>query len=203
MLCGQVPDGFAAYVLARRRDEEQAHDAESVAGSAASTQMAISGCFGAPIFNILVVLSVALLTEALHLPHGGERAAAAFLPTCSAHPIVCRQTCAVLSLPPFADLFCRVRACVSDTLVLCAFAGPVTEDVGLSALLFIGFVSQWWVLLILGAHPPPRLRIPCRCTTIFRHHNQSISLLSLSSNQMFPAVQMHLQCMSWRTSRTS
>jgi len=25
----------------------------------------------------------------------------------------------------------------------------VTEDVGLSALLFVGFVSQWWVLLIL------------------------------------------------------
>ena len=82
VLRGQVPDGFAAYVLARRRDEEQAHDAESVAGSAASTQMAISGCFGAPIFNILVVLSVALLTEALHLPHGGEL------------------------LPPSADLFC-------------------------------------------------------------------------------------------------
>ena len=91
----QVPDGFAAYVLARRRDEEQAHDAESVAGSAASTQMAISGCFGAPIFNILVVLSVALLTEALHLPHGGERAAATF----------CR-----LVLP--------IRSCV-DKLVLC------------------------------------------------------------------------------------
>ena len=91
----QVPDGFAAYVLARRRDEEQAHDAESVAGSAASTQMAISGCFGAPIFNILVVLSVALLTEALHLPHGGERAAAAF----------CRPV-----LP--------IRSCV-DKLVLC------------------------------------------------------------------------------------
>ena len=122
-----MPDGFAAYVLARRRDEEQvdgeklqaslakrmpadaddaakkareeeeeqAHYAESVAGSAASTQMAISGCFGAPIFNILVVLSVALLTEALHLPHGGERAAAAF----------CR-----LVLP--------TRACV-DKLVLC------------------------------------------------------------------------------------
>ena len=92
----QVPDGFAAYVLARRRDEEQAHDAESVAGSAASTQMAISGCFGAPIFNILVVLSVALLTEALHLPHGGERAAATF----------CR-----LVLP--------IRSGVQDKLVLC------------------------------------------------------------------------------------
>ena len=95
MLGGQVPDGFAAYVLARRRDEEQAHDAESVAGSAASTQMAISGCFGAPIFNILVVLSVALLTEALHLPHGG-----APLP-----PVCCRRV-----LP--------IRACV-DKLVLC------------------------------------------------------------------------------------
>ena len=93
---GQVPDGFAAYVLARRRDEEQAHDAESVAGSAASTQMAISGCFGAPIFNILVVLSVALLTEALHLPHAG-----APLP-----PVCCRR---VLS----------IRSCVQDKLVLC------------------------------------------------------------------------------------
>lgn len=27
--------------------------------------------------------------------------------------------------------------------------GPITDDVELSALLFIGFVAQWWVLLVL------------------------------------------------------
>ena len=46
--------------------------------------------------------------------------------------------------------------------MLCVFAGPVTEDVGLSALLFIGFVSQWWVLLILGTHPPTTPSAMCR-----------------------------------------
>ena len=53
----------------------------------------------------------------------------------------------------------------------------MTEDVGLSALLFIGFVSQWWVLLILGAHPRAHNpRLPCRCTALFRHHNKSINV---------------------------
>ena len=27
--------------------------------------------------------------------------------------------------------------------------GPITEDVQLSALLFIGFIAQWWVLLVV------------------------------------------------------
>ena len=78
-------DADDAAKKAREEEEEQAHYAESVAGSAASTQMAISGCFGAPIFNILVVLSVALLTEALHLPHGG-----APLP-----PVCCRRVLSI------------------------------------------------------------------------------------------------------------
>ena len=86
--------------------------------------------------------------------------------------------------------------------MLCVFAGPVTEDVGLSALLFIGFVSQWWVLLILGAHPaqtPPPLSLHHALETPQQEHQFVIIVIK----SMFPAVQMHLQCMSSRTSRTS
>lgn len=52
-----VPDGFAAYLLARR-DSRTDKDADDESGSRSATAMAISGCFGAPIFNITVVLSV-------------------------------------------------------------------------------------------------------------------------------------------------
>jgi|EP01043_Picozoa_sp_COSAG02_P009376 Ca2+/Na+ antiporter len=56
-----VPDGFAAFLLARRdgaASEKSDGDADGGAGAGSTTAMAISGCFGAPIFNITVVLSV-------------------------------------------------------------------------------------------------------------------------------------------------
>lgn len=56
-----VPDGFAAFLLSRHKGDTEDTEEPAAAGVA----MAISGCFGAPIFNMLVVLSVALLTEAL------------------------------------------------------------------------------------------------------------------------------------------
>lgn len=54
-----VPDGFAAFLLARRdRAAIEKSDGNEASSTGSSTAMAISGCFGAPIFNTTVVLSV-------------------------------------------------------------------------------------------------------------------------------------------------
>ena len=160
-----VPDGFAAFLLARQgssqrkaqqdgsngggdsdgqgdvaEQDDASIGAGGVGGEAPGSAMAISGCFGAPIFNTMVVLSVRCLPCSDNPP-----CPALLCPALPWFALVC-PVCHQLSIWTEYLLPCRVVLCrvVSYQVALLSEAvhlpggGPVTEDVGLSALLFIG-----------------------------------------------------------------